>query len=75
MEKITATFIEYGVSNGYTAMSKTVGLPAAIAAKLILTDVLKIRGCRIPTNPDIYKPVLAELEKFGMKFNEKKETY
>ncbi len=68
-EKRTTTFIEYG--DGFTAIAKTVGMPAAIAAKLVLTGKLKIRGCRIPTHPDIYKPVLRELKKNGMKFTEK----
>jgi len=68
----TTTFIEYG--DGFTAIAKTVGMPAAIAAKLILTGKLKIRGCRIPTHPDIYKPVLRELKKNGLKFVEKVES-
>ncbi len=32
-EKTTSTFIEYGEPGGFTAIAKTVGLPAAIAAK------------------------------------------
>ncbi|HNK29628.1 MAG TPA: saccharopine dehydrogenase C-terminal domain-containing protein [Ferruginibacter sp.] len=51
-------------------MAKTVGLPLGIAAKLILTDALKLRGLHIPTVKDIYEPVLKELETNGIRFTE-----
>lgn len=35
-ETRTIDFIQYGDVNGYTAMAKTVGLPCAIAAKMVL---------------------------------------
>jgi saccharopine dehydrogenase-like NADP-dependent oxidoreductase len=70
-EKITSTFIEYGEPGGFTAIAKTVGLPAAIAAKLVLTDELPISGCHIPTHPAIYSKVLPELKESGFKFIEK----
>ena len=35
-EKRTITLVEYGEPNGLSAMAKTVGIPAGIAAKLIL---------------------------------------
>ncbi len=70
----TSTLIEFGEPNGFTAISKTVGLPAAIAAKLLLTDQLPITGCQIPTHPVIYNPVLKELENLGLKFTEKEEA-
>lgn len=72
-EKITSTLIEYGEPNGFTAISKTVGLPAAIATRLLMTGELKITGCHIPINPEIYTKVLNELEKAGIKFVEKRE--
>jgi len=53
-----------------TAMAKTVGLPLGIAAKLILTDEIKLRGLHIPTVKDIYEPVLRELEANGIRFTE-----
>jgi len=70
-EKITSTFIEYGEAGGFTAIAKTVGLPAAIAAKLILTDQLPISGCHIPTHPAVYSKVLPELKEVGLTFKEK----
>lgn len=72
-EKITSTFIEYGEPGGYTAIAKTVGLPAAISAKLYLQDKLPITGCQIPTHPIIYNSILDELINLGFIFNEKIE--
>ena len=39
-ETRTVDFIQYGDINGYTAMAKTVGLPTAIAAKMVLESKL-----------------------------------
>ena len=71
-EKIISTLIEYGEPDGFTAISKTVGLPAAIAVKLLMKGELTERGCHIPVNREIYTPVLKELEAVGIRFVEKK---
>ncbi len=72
-EKTTSTFIHYGEPSGFTAIAQTVGLPAALAAELLLTDRLPITGCHIPTHPAIYPVVLKALENMGYKFKEKAE--
>ncbi|MCW5895727.1 MAG: saccharopine dehydrogenase NADP-binding domain-containing protein [Bacteroidetes bacterium] len=69
-EQVTSTFIEYGEPGGHTAISKTVGMPAAIATKLVLTDRLPLTGCHIPTHPAVYEPVLKELVECGLVFKE-----
>lgn len=71
-EKTISTLIDYG-SEEFTAIAKTVGAPAAIAAKLILKDELQLSGCHIPTHPLIYTKVLKELESLGIKFKENKQ--
>ena len=53
-----------------TSVARTVALPAAIAAKLILQGKIKDTGVLIPTSKKIYKPVLAELETTGIKMHE-----
>ena len=73
MEKVTSCLIDYGDPEGFTAIAKTVGAPAAIAAKLILNGEITLTGCHIPTNPKIYTKVLKELETIGVKFTEKVE--
>ena len=69
-ENISSLVVK-GEDSIYTAMAKTVGLPVGIAAKLILNNVIKVRGVQIPTMKEIYEPVLKELEMFGIKFREK----
>ncbi len=72
-ERHTASMIHNGERGGYTAMSKTVGLPAAIVAKLLMRHELPLTGCHIPTHPAIYQPVLKELKEHGIAFTEKVE--
>ncbi len=70
-KKITSSLVVKGEDQTYTAMAKTVGLPLAITAKLILQNKIKTRGVTIPTIKEIYEPVLNELETMGIKFDEK----
>ena len=71
--KFTSTLIEFGKPDGLTAIAKTVGAPAAIAAKLLLLNELPITGTQIPTHPIIYNKVLEELKELGLEFKEKVE--
>ncbi len=73
-EKITSTMIDFGIPHGDTSMSRTVGLPAAIGVKLILQGKLNLTGVHTPVIPEIYEPVLEELEQLGIHFTEKWET-
>ncbi|MGB2960644.1 MAG: saccharopine dehydrogenase C-terminal domain-containing protein, partial [Bacteroidota bacterium] len=73
-EKITSTMIEYGIPDGFTAISRTVGLPIAVAATLLLKDELPLTGCQIPTHPAVYGPVLRELSQKELEFTERTES-
>jgi saccharopine dehydrogenase-like NADP-dependent oxidoreductase len=73
-EKITSIMVDFGIPNGYTSMARTVGLPAAIAVRLILEDKLNLTGVVAPVMPELYEPVLEELEALGIRFVEKWET-
>lgn len=68
---ITSTLLDYGIPGGDTAMARTVGLPAAIAARMLLEGALPHTGVLIPTLPEIYEPALTELETFGIRFEER----
>jgi len=59
-----------GENNTHTAMAKTVGLPLGIAAELILEGKINETGLHIPILPNIYEPVLKELEKHNIVFEE-----
>ena len=63
-----------GKDNVHTAMSITVGVPVAIAVKMILTGEIKEIGVKIPVERQIYDPILKELEEYGIKFIEEEET-
>ena len=74
-ESITSTLIDYGQVGGDSSMSRTVSLPAAIAVRMILEGKIKERGVRIPVDPEIYEPVLDELEELGIVCQEKTKVH
>jgi saccharopine dehydrogenase (NADP+, L-glutamate forming) len=71
-ERIVSTLIDYGLPGGDSSMSRTVGLPAAIGARLILEGRIGLTGVRVPVHPEIYGPILEELEALGVRFVEKR---
>jgi saccharopine dehydrogenase-like NADP-dependent oxidoreductase len=70
LKKLNSSLLVFGDDPRYTSMAKTVGLPVAIAAKLILNGDINSVGVKIPTTKDIYSPVLKELEENGINFVE-----
>lgn len=70
--KHTSSLVLEGEDDHRTAMAKTVGLPLGIAARLILNGKIGVKGLHIPVIPQIYHPVLAELEEQGIRFTEQK---
>jgi len=66
--------VDTGIPGGDSSMSRTVSLPAAIATKLILEGKISVKGVHIPVIPEIYEPVLDELEKMNIKLIERKEA-
>lgn len=69
-KQVRSSLVVKGEDSLRTAMAKTVGLPLGIAAKLLLKDQLSVRGLQIPTVKEIYEPVLAELNQYGVSFIE-----
>jgi saccharopine dehydrogenase-like NADP-dependent oxidoreductase len=69
--RLESSLVVKGEDSVYTAMAKTVGLPLAIASKLLLNGKIKSRGVLVPVTKEIYVPVLEELEKLGIKFSER----
>jgi len=72
-ELFTTTLIEYG-EEGYTAMAKTVGVPVAVAAQLILDGRIKSRGVYAPLIPEIYEPLYELLKDEDIKFLQSTKT-
>jgi saccharopine dehydrogenase-like NADP-dependent oxidoreductase len=72
-EKRIATMVVKGDPEGETAMSRAVALPTAIATRLVVDGVIKATGLKMPPNlPELYKPALEELKKFGFEFSTKR---
>lgn len=73
--QIDATMVCLGDDQTYTAMAKTVGLPVAIAALMILNKVITTPGVQLPIAKEVYEPVLQELEQHGVIFKEQVVDY
>ena len=71
---ISSHMVNIGEDQMYTSMSNTVGIPAAICAKMILTGNLTTKGVTLPVQKDIYTPILKELEAFDIRFVEVETT-
>uniref|UniRef100_A0A8C2XBR4 Aminoadipate-semialdehyde synthase n=2 Tax=Cyclopterus lumpus TaxID=8103 RepID=A0A8C2XBR4_CYCLU len=61
----------YGDPSGFSAMAKTVGYPAAIAARMVLDGEILTKGLVVPMTKDIYRPALACLKEEGLHFMSK----
>lgn len=73
--QIDAHMVVLGKDQRYTAMAKTVGLPAAMVAMHILEGRIKTPGVQIPLAQEVYDPVLTELADHGIVFTEKEVPY
>jgi saccharopine dehydrogenase (NADP+, L-glutamate forming) len=71
--KLTSTLIMKGDDSSNTAMSRLVGLPLGIFVKLLMLGKISTTGVNIPTMPEVYEPVMAELEEYGVKFIEQED--
>ncbi|TFF86893.1 saccharopine dehydrogenase, partial [Candidatus Thorarchaeota archaeon] len=70
-KRITSTLIDYGIPNGDSSMSRTVALPVAIASRMIIEGKVNLTGVHRPIVPELYLPILDELENLGISLKEK----
>lgn len=73
-EFLRSTLVDFGVPGGESAMSRTVGLPAAIGVLRVLDGTIRDRGVVVPVTPDVYNPVLDELDSLGIRFREERHA-
>jgi len=74
-EKRFATLTMEGIPFGESAMSRAVGLPAAMTAQLVLEGGVKATGVQMPpTLPGFYKPILERLAPYGFEFKRRTQT-
>ncbi len=69
-EVIKSSMLDFGSPSANTAIARTVALPAAIAARLILENKLTLSGVHRPVIPQIYNPLLEELRTLGIEMKE-----
>lgn len=74
-KQIESSLVVKGENQTYTAMSKTVGLPVAIASLKILKGEIKTPGVQLPIRKEVYEPILKELENYDIIFKEKEVPY
>ncbi len=67
---VSSTLKQIGDPNGYSAMAKTVGYPAAMAAQLIGENKINSYGMLRPVSQEIYQPILKQLAQEGIVFEE-----
>ncbi len=69
-EVIRSRMLDFGTLATDTSIARTVALPAAIAAEMILCGNILVKGVHIPVIPEIYDPVLDHLETMDIKMVE-----
>ncbi|QNH60611.1 saccharopine dehydrogenase C-terminal domain-containing protein [Hymenobacter sediminicola] len=67
----TSSLVVLGDDATHTAMAKTVGLPLGMAVRRLARGEMSRRGVVIPTSPELYTPILAELAAdYSIRFEE-----
>jgi saccharopine dehydrogenase-like NADP-dependent oxidoreductase len=69
-EVIRSRMLDFGTQSTDTSIARTVALPAAIGAEMILLGNIKVKGVHIPVIPEIYNPVLDQLEHMNIRMVE-----
>ncbi|KAM5255214.1 alpha-aminoadipic semialdehyde synthase, mitochondrial [Ctenodactylus gundi] len=66
LENKTIDLVVYGDFTGFSAMAKTVGLPTAMAAKMLLDGEIEAKGLMGPFSKEIYGPILERIKAEGI---------
>ncbi|PKP09190.1 MAG: saccharopine dehydrogenase [Bacteroidetes bacterium HGW-Bacteroidetes-4] len=69
-EVIKSKLLDYGIPGKDTSIARTVALPAACAVRMILDSEIEVTGVHIPVIPEIYNPIMLELENLGIEMVE-----
>jgi len=69
--EIQASLVATGEDSNRTAMAKTVGLPLALATRLLYRGQIKTRGVAIPVAREFYDPILLGLKNLGIELLER----
>ena len=69
-EVIRSHMLDFGTPATDTSIARTVALPAAIGAEMILNRQINVKGVYRPTIPEIYNPILDQLEALDIRMVE-----
>jgi saccharopine dehydrogenase-like NADP-dependent oxidoreductase len=69
-EVISSRMLDYGSPATNTSIARTVALPASMAVKNILAGRIRLSGVYRPVLPELYNPILNELETVGIRMHE-----
>ncbi len=69
-EVIKSRMLDFGTLKTDTSVARTVALPAACGVEMILHGKINAKGVHIPVIPDIYNPILDQLETMNIKMVE-----
>jgi saccharopine dehydrogenase-like NADP-dependent oxidoreductase len=61
-EVIKSRMLDFGTLKTDTSVARTVALPAACGVEMILEGKINVKGVYIPVIPEIYNPILDQLE-------------
>ncbi len=69
-EVICSRMLDFGTPATDTSVARTVALPAAIGVAMILNGKINLKGVYRPVLPEIYNPILDELETLDIRMIE-----
>jgi saccharopine dehydrogenase-like NADP-dependent oxidoreductase len=69
-EVIKSRMLDFGTLKTDTSVARTVALPAACGVEMILEGKITEKGVHIPVLPDIYNPILDQLEHMNIRMVE-----
>ncbi len=69
-EVIKSTMVDFGTLKTDTAVARTVALPAACGVEMILEGKIDVTGVYIPVIPELYNPILDQLETMNIRMVE-----
>ncbi len=67
---LVSSLVDFGEPDGDSSMARTVSLPAALGAELILAGRVAQCGVIIPIEAEICEPILDAMEEMGIRFVE-----
>lgn len=69
--RLESSMVCKGKSAQNTAMAFTVGLPVAMATRLVALGQIQEKGVLLPMRKEVYAPILRELADWGIRFDER----